>query len=130
MTGRVLEGGCACGRLRFRAEGEPKRVGLCHCMTCRKISGSPFGAFAMYDAGRVTMEGPHRSWAEGETRRSFCPECGSRVFSTSGDEVEIGLGALDEPNRLAPTYELWVIRKEHWLHTGDLVAHAGDRGDG
>jgi hypothetical protein len=37
------------------------------------------------------------------------------VFSVSGDEVEVHLGALDEVDRFRPTYELWTIRREKWL---------------
>jgi hypothetical protein len=123
---RSLQGGCACGRLTVRVEGEPDRVGLCHCMTCRKVSGSPFGAFAIYPADRVTIEGAAQSWAD-DTQRFFCPTCGSRVFSRTDDEIEIGLGAFDEPNLFAPTYELWVVRREHWLETHELVAFPGNR---
>lgn len=130
-TMRERRGGCACGRLTFRAEGEPNRVGLCHCMTCRKVSGSPFGAFVIYAADQVTIEGATQSWADtgrgADTGRYFCPTCGSRVFSRSDDEVEIGLGAFDEPNLFEPTYELWVVRREHWLATDDLVAFPGNR---
>jgi hypothetical protein len=56
---------------------------------------------------------------EGETRdytgRHFCPRCGSSVFSRSGDEIEVNLGALDATDQLMPTYELWTIRRESWL---------------
>ena len=48
------EGGCACGQLRFRARGEPLRVGLCHCMTCRNESGSAFNFFAIFPVEQVT----------------------------------------------------------------------------
>lgn len=55
----------------------------------------------------------------GETRhygdRHFCPRCGSSVFSRSGDEIEVHLGALDAPDQFTPTYELWTIRRESWL---------------
>jgi len=47
--------------------------------------------------------------------RHFCARCGSSVFSRSGDEVEVNLGALDAPDQLQPTYELWTIRRESWL---------------
>ena len=50
----VFTGGCACGQLTFAARGRPKRVGLCHCMTCRKISGSPFNAFTIFPAAGAT----------------------------------------------------------------------------
>jgi hypothetical protein len=28
--------------MRIEARGQPVRVGLCHCTTCRKESGAPF----------------------------------------------------------------------------------------
>jgi hypothetical protein len=37
------------------------------------------------------------------------------MFGRSGDEIEVHLGALDAPDQLMPTYELWTIRRESWL---------------
>ena len=37
---------CNCGAIRIEARGQPVRVGLCHCMTCRKESGAPYTAYA------------------------------------------------------------------------------------
>ena len=31
------------------------------------------------------------------------------------------LGALDSPNQLVPTYELWTIRRESWLPSFPLA---------
>ncbi|MEO7027228.1 MAG: GFA family protein, partial [Caulobacteraceae bacterium] len=58
--------------------------------------------------------------------RYFCRGCGSPVLSCdeTGDEVEIFLGALDQPNRLAPTYEAFIPRRETWLGgTPGLMRH-------
>jgi hypothetical protein len=39
------------------------------------------------------------------------------VFALRDDEVEIKLGTLDAaPTELTPQYELWIGRREHWLH--------------
>lgn len=120
----AYEGGCACGALRFRARGEPKRVGLCHCLTCRKISGSAFNAFAIFPAEAVTVSGPVSTWsAVPESERGFCPTCGSPVFAREADEMEMKLGAFDAPNLFSPTYEAWVSRREHWLGTAGLKAY-------
>jgi hypothetical protein len=104
-------GGCLCGDVRFVASGEPYRVGLCHCLDCRKHHGSLFHAFAIFPEGAVAVRGETRAYAT----RSFCPRCGSSVFARSGDEIEICLGALDAPDQFAPTYELWTVRREAWL---------------
>ena len=105
------EGGCLCGAVRLIATGSPYRVGLCHCLDCRKHHGSLFHASAIFPAGVVTITGDTREYAG----RSFCPRCGSSVFARSGDEVEVSLGALDAPNQLKPSYELWTVRREGWL---------------
>ena len=106
-----LTGGCLCGAVRLKARGQPYRVGLCHCLSCRKHHGALFFAAAMFPADAVTIEGETADY-EG---RHFCPRCGSSVFARSGDEIEVHLGTLDEPNRLMPTYETWTLRRESWL---------------
>jgi len=105
------QGGCLCGSVRFVASGEPYRVGLCHCLECRKHHGSLFHASAIFPETAVRVEGETQSYQG----RHFCPRCGSSVFSRTGDEIEIHLGALDAPDRFRPTYELWTIRREAWL---------------
>ena len=107
----VHDGGCLCGAIRFQAQGRPYRVGICHCLDCRKHHGALFHASAVYPLHAVTVTGETRSYRG----RHFCPECGSSVFSRSGDEIELHLGALDAPDQLTPTYELWTIRRESWL---------------
>ena len=120
-TGSALRsgGGCACGAVRFVAEGEPLRVGLCHCLDCRKQHGAPFGALAIFPADRVAFAGEEPGmYASSPTgRRYFCRRCGSPVFNRDegSDEVELALGAFDGTDRFAPTYELWAVRRETWL---------------
>ena len=106
-----FEGGCLCGAVRLKATGRPYRVGLCHCMDCRKHHGALFHASAIFAQEAVTLEGETSEYAG----RHFCPRCGSSVFSRSGDEIEVNLGSLDAPNQFVPTYELWAIRREAWL---------------
>ncbi|RNF36051.1 GFA family protein [Paracoccus methylarcula] len=104
-------GGCLCGDLRITASGPPSRVGICHCLDCRKHHGALFYAAAIFPRDAVSIEGETRDYAG----RCFCPRCGSSVFARSGDEIELHLGALDSPNQLAPSYESWIIRRESWL---------------
>lgn len=106
-----VSGGCLCGKVRITAAGMPFRVGLCHCLDCRKHHGAVFHASAIFPQQAVAVTGETRDYGG----RFFCPHCGSPVFGRSGDEVEVNLGALDEPNQFQPTYELWTIRREAWL---------------
>lgn len=112
----TAEGGCLCGCVRLSATGQPRRVGLCHCLDCRKHHGALFHASAIFAQDAVRIHGDTHQYAG----RHFCPRCGSPVFSRTGDEVEVHLGTLDAPDRFRPTYELWTIRRERWLPPFDL----------
>lgn len=108
-------GGCACGAVRFASYGDPKRGGLCHCMTCRKAHAAAFNPFLVFDAAQVEVEGEVKAWESSPGyRRWFCARCGSRVFADNG-EYEISLGSYDEPGWFTPQYESWIVRREPWL---------------
>lgn len=104
-------GGCLCGSVRFAASGFPDRVGICHCLDCRKHHGALFYAAAIFPEEAVTVEGDTRDFQG----RHFCPECGSSVFARSDEEIELHLGAFDQPNIFKPTYECWTVRRDNWL---------------
>lgn len=111
MTG-TRSGGCSCGAVRYTVTGEPTIVGICHCTLCRKETGSVFMAYANWPLEAFAATGALKTF-EG---RSFCPECGSRLFSLQDDAVEIKIGTLDEaPTTLIPDEEIWVWRREKWL---------------
>lgn len=118
-----FSGGCLCGDVRLVATGRPDRVGLCHCLDCRKHHGAVFYAGAVFARDVVNISGGTHNY-EG---RHFCPRCGSSVFAISGNEVEVHLGALDAPDQVTPTYELWCDRRESWLpQFPGMTRHARD----
>lgn len=102
---------CLCTGLSVVAIGAPLRVGICHCLDCQKHHGALFYAAAVFDADAVAIEGDVQSF-EG---RAFCPQCGGSVFARTGVEIEVHLGALDDPGVFTPTYELWCMRRAPWL---------------
>jgi hypothetical protein len=114
-----LTGGCLCGDVRFEVAGQPYRVGICHCLDCRKRHGALFGTSAIFPEDALKVIGETRDY----NGRFFCPRCGSPVFTRSADEVEVNVGSLDEPNQFKPTYELWTIRRESWLPAFQLAHH-------
>ena len=119
--------GCACGCVRLRASGFPERVGLCHCLDCRKTHAAPFMAFVVFRAEQVAITGPAgkelptgalgRFESQYGYQRFFCTTCGSHVFGRidGSAEVELHLGSFDETNLWTPTYECRTVRREHWL---------------
>jgi hypothetical protein len=108
----VRHGGCLCGSVTYQVSGEPLRVGICHCSDCRREGGSAFTFFGIWPSTSFKTSGMTT-----ELRgRRFCPACGSRLFSLRETEAEIRLGTLEHPpTDLAPSFELWVKRREPWL---------------
>ena len=81
----VRAGGCLCGAVRYEVTGEPYVSGLCHCKTCRKLTGSSFSATANWRRDEFRMTGELQTYE----RRQFCPTCGARLFYLFEDGVEI-----------------------------------------
>jgi hypothetical protein len=119
-------GSCLCGEVRIELTGEPYRVGICHCLDCRKKSGSIFASWAIYPADAVKVTGATSGHElRGGYTRHICPTCTSPVYEVydGSDEIEVLVGILDEPSRLTPTYETWTVRREQWLPALPLARH-------
>ena len=112
-------GGCLCGAVRYRVDGGPTHVGRCHCGDCRKRSGSAFAVYGHWPRDAFELQGELARF-DGD---AFCPTCGSRIGVVEDDGVEINLGTLDEaPFELEPEAELWIKRREPWLHAVEGAA--------
>ena len=112
-------GGCLCGAVRIEITAAPLRVGICHCLDCRKRQGAIFHTFAVFSPDAVAVTGETRAFGT----RHFCPTCGSPLFDRWDGELELHVGCLDAPNQLKPEYESWVIRREDWLPPFGLSNH-------
>ena len=55
MDDTTHEGGCACGAVRYRAEGEPIFVNNCHCRLCQRQTGSTSVVNAFFERECVTV---------------------------------------------------------------------------
>lgn len=123
---------CSCGQLTLRAEGEPVRVSICHCLDCQRRSGSAFAAQARFPTARVAVDGAStqyvRAGSKGRIARFFfCPDCGATVFyrlDADPDHVAVPLGAFVDPGRLVPTVSVFGERQQAWLRlSADIEQH-------
>ena len=124
---------CRCGQLRATTTGEPVRVSVCHCLHCKKRSGSAFAVQARWPAAQVTIEGHskahvHTADSGNPITFHFCPDCGSDVhYEIDGKFdglVAIPLGAFDDPNSLTPRFSVWEKRKCVWVEISGEVEHS------
>jgi hypothetical protein len=123
-----LEGGCLCGKVRYSADVEPIFVGVCHCSTCQKASGSAFNAAVAVPKPAVKLTGTVSTY-EGKgdtgnaTYRRFCPSCASPVqveAAVMADVVMIPVGTLDNPGSVKPAMQIYCDSAQSWALLGDL----------
>jgi hypothetical protein len=118
------QGGCLCGAVRFKAEGEPLNVRICHCRNCQKAMGSPFFARALFPQDALTIEGETGRYPSSDAiDRVFCRICGTRLFSwrTNGSAAGVALAAFDDRNAFMPTEHIWVSEKMDWVRLDDSL---------
>jgi hypothetical protein len=119
-----LEGGCYCGALRYKAEGEPMMKGQCHCRECQFISGGDANVFiAMPIAGFAYTKGTpkkfSRSDLETPVTREFCANCGTHIVSRPPGfpAVILKVGTLDDPKVFGnPKMAIYTIDKQSFHH--------------
>jgi hypothetical protein len=125
-----VEGGCYCGAVRYRAEGDPLFRGQCHCRECQYISGGqPSVLLGMPEASfaytRGTAKGFTRSDLEAPVTREFCPDCGTHLLSKApglAGAVLIKVGTLDEPSVYgAPQMVIFTVDKQSFHHVPEGV---------
>jgi hypothetical protein len=117
-------GGCLCGAIRYRATAAPLRALLCHCETCRWVSGSAFLGFVHFPKAEFAWESrePARYRSSPYAERGFCPDCGSTLSmheEVLGDRVQVTLGSLDRPQDVRPDDHVWTRSQLPWLEVAD-----------
>jgi len=105
-----FEGGCYCGAIRYKAEGEPVMLGQCHCRECQYITGGvpntfiaiPLKGFSYTKGSPATFT---RSDLTRAVTREFCPTCGTAIGTRPpGDRLMIvKVGTMDDPSQYRPT---------------------------
>lgn len=119
-----VAGGCACGAVRYQAEGRPSNTMVCHCRTCRRVAGAPVVAWVTFakDAFRFTKGEPARFSTSGPVTRSFCPACGTPLTYETTQypaTVDVTTCTLDDPDAFPPTHHSWLSHDVAWVKFGD-----------
>jgi len=119
-----LEGGCACGSVRYRLASAPMFVHCCHCRDCQRQTGSAFVLNALIETDRVAiLKGAPKPVAvptdSGRPHKIFrCPDCGTAVWSEYGGVAAlrfVRIGTLDDPSALKPDVHIYTRSKQPWI---------------
>ena len=120
----LLRGGCPCDAVRFEIT-EVFDAGYCHCNRCRKQTGAPLFAFVYVPRAAFNLlkgELVAEPW-ERLGQGMICGSCRGGVCFDMGDRdlLSIGIGRLDEPARVRPTFHQCVSSKLPWLEFNDSL---------
>jgi len=124
-SGFPIEGGCDCGRVRYRMQTPPLFVHCCHCRWCQRESGAAFALNALIEADRVQLLAgvprvvmtPSNSGKGQKIAR--CPECLVALWSNyagAGEAIRfLRVGTLDDPDRCPPSVHIFTASKQPWV---------------
>jgi hypothetical protein len=94
-------GSCLCGAVKYEVHGALRPVLACHCVQCRKQTGSYMSSTAAGDSDLKLTESRGLKWYRSSdfARRGFCQECGSVLFwkKDGSDYTSITAGTIDGP---------------------------------
>src|SRR6478672_11278070 len=129
MTKASLEGGCACGAVRYRLMSNPLFVHCCHCLNCQRQTGSAFVVNVLIETDRLDiLAGDPQPVAVpragGKKQKIWrCPTCPVAVFRQySSREIRfVRAGTLDDPTAVAPAGYIVTRSKLPWVTLPDSV---------
>ncbi|HWB50096.1 MAG TPA: GFA family protein [Stellaceae bacterium] len=121
-----VEGGCACGAIRYRLTNTPMIVHACHCRDCQKQTGSAFVVNLWIERQFVEPSGDQPvpfsvpPGSSGKPHEVFrCGKCGTALWSkyhaAPGDTVLLRAGTLDDPAAVTPDVHIFARSKAPWL---------------
>ena len=120
-----MTGGCACGRVRYKAAVHDDEAYLCHCRMCQRATGSVSIAFKNVKQDDVAWDsGP--DWYESSpiARRPYCRECGTSLgfqFRERSGNMDLTVASFDDPSRFIPKHHFGAESMHRaWLNTDGL----------
>jgi hypothetical protein len=120
QEGSAHEGGCRCGKVRYRFDGAAAHACLCHCEDCRRSAGAPVVGWAAVPAQTLTVTGETvRYQSSALATREFCGTCGTGLFYRNETVlpglVDVQMGTLDDPEKLPPSAHIQTAERISWM---------------
>jgi len=115
----MIDGGCLCGRVRFRLHETPHHLCDCHCIDCRRASGAPFVTWGTVTKDKLEiLSGDIRTVRHADRIRSFAGCCGTSLFFQDDDSAtltDVSIASLDDPLSFAPELAIWTEDRLPWV---------------
>lgn len=123
-----VEGGCYCGAVRYKAEGDPVFKGQCHCRECQYISGgSPNMALGVPDDAFSYTQGEPAQFTrddlETPVTRDFCRNCGTHILARPPQfpGIVLKVGTMDDPSTFSPQVAIFTCDSQPFHQVAEGV---------
>jgi hypothetical protein len=118
----TIQGGCACGAVRFESAAAPIATRVCWCRVCQYLGAGSGTVNAMFKTESFQTRGAtasHRFVADSGNviHREFCGRCGTSLFSRTEVRphlVGMRVGAFDDPELARPQMTIWTAQAPSW----------------
>ena len=121
---QTIEGGCLCGEVRYRIQGEPLISGTCQCRSCRKASAAAMVPWIHLNLENFSFTAgqPVSFNSSPSDTRTFCGRCGTPLtyWKTSYERtIDVTTCSLDDPEAFPPVGHVWTSHKLSWVKLAD-----------
>ncbi len=121
-TSGPFTGGCACGAVRYRCDGEVEFAFHCHCRKCQRATGGGHASIFAVQRDETEISGEIKYYEQGsdngaKTYTGFCPTCGSPLISKTArfpERLYWHVASLDDPSRFAPKFVVYEESAHAW----------------
>jgi hypothetical protein len=119
-----IEGGCACGAVRYRLSAPPLVVYSCHCTDCQTLTTSVFSLNGIVGAEALELtKGALRTWIRtadsgAQIPQHVCAHCGVRIYTEAPQArgtKTLRLGTLDDAGWVRPAAGIWMKSALPWV---------------
>ena len=120
-----MKGSCLCGNVAYVLLGDILGINYCHCVQCRKASGTAFATSAAVRQKNFQVVKGHEHLTGYESspgkKRYFCGCCGSPIYSRreGASTIYIRVGTLDDEPIARPDVHIHVASKVPWYEIKD-----------
>jgi hypothetical protein len=103
----------------------------CHCADCQLSSGAPFASGIVAMTADLQVSGTPKTYAVrassgGLATRSFCPDCGTPLFTQSEANPQftsIRFPSLDDASGFKPMLDIYTASAQPWVCLDQTIPH-------
>ena len=117
-----LSGGCRCGDVTYKIDGEPKFQVQCQCVECQKLTGAGHTSIMIFPEETLTLKGTPKAFSYDADNghavtHHFCARCGAPLFNLNShydSAVYVLVGSMDDPSVFEPERIVFASSGQKW----------------